>query len=194
LNQTISPYWGYGLMLAGTICVGLLRLPFSQQNRSVAVKERRGGGTDALLLWLIATSVVVLPSVAAGGLLRFADQPMAPWRAIAGLPLFAVALTLFYRTHADLGTNFSYSVVVKDSHALVTNGIYARVRHPMYSSFLLMGMAQLLLVPSWVAGPAGLLATLFFLPFRVGREERMMQDTFGEAYADYARRTNRFWP
>jgi protein-S-isoprenylcysteine O-methyltransferase Ste14 len=45
-----------------------------------------------------------------------------------------------------------------------------------------------------IAGPAGLLGfgTLFAL--RVGREERMMEATFGEAYRAYAARTWRVVP
>jgi protein-S-isoprenylcysteine O-methyltransferase Ste14 len=43
---------------------------------------------------------------------------------------------------------------VREQHALVTTGVYSRVRHPMYSAWAL---AQALLLPNWIAGPAGLI-------------------------------------
>ena len=54
------------------------------------------------------------------------------------------------------------------------------VRHPMYSAFWLLALAQAALLANRVAGSPGIVGwgVLFFL--RVGREERLMIDTFGE--------------
>jgi protein-S-isoprenylcysteine O-methyltransferase Ste14 len=51
-----------------------------------------------------------------------------------------------------------------------------------------------LLLPNWIAGPAGLIGfgTLFFL--RVGREEALMIETFGDEYRGYMARTSRILP
>jgi protein-S-isoprenylcysteine O-methyltransferase Ste14 len=55
-------------------------------------------------------------------------------------------------------------------------------------------VAQALLLPNWIAGPAGLIGfgTLFFL--RVGREEELMIETFGDDYHHYMARTSRIVP
>jgi protein-S-isoprenylcysteine O-methyltransferase Ste14 len=76
----------------------------------------------------------------------------------------------------------------------VTSGVYRHVRHPMYSAFWLWAIAQALLLPNWIAGPAGLVGfgTLFFL--RIGREEQLMIEAFGDEYRDYMRRTSRVLP
>ena len=76
----------------------------------------------------------------------------------------------------------------------MTNGVYSRLRHPMYSAFWLWALAQVLLLPNWIAGPAGLVGfgTLFF--GRVWREERLMMETFGEEYRNYMARTDRVIP
>ncbi|MNL58106.1 Isoprenylcysteine carboxyl methyltransferase (ICMT) family protein [compost metagenome] len=83
---------------------------------------------------------------------------------------------------------------IRDKHELISGGPYAFVRHPMYTSFMLMGLGQAFLLPNWVAGLAGLLgfAVLFFL--RVGKEERMMLEIFGPQYREYMERTKRLVP
>ena len=125
---------------------------------------------------------------------RFANYAFHPWQAWLGVAVFAGALWLFYRTHKDLGRNWSVTLEVRDQHTLVTNGVYNRVRHPMYSAFWLWALAQALLLPNWIAGPAGLVGfgTLFLL--RVQREEAMMIETFGEDYRRYMERTSRILP
>ena len=125
---------------------------------------------------------------------QFANYPFRPWQAWLGAAAFAASLWLFHRTHRELGRNWSVTLEVREQHALVTTGVYSRVRHPMYSAFWLWALAQALLLPNWIAGPAGLIGfgTLFFL--RVGREEALMIETFGEEYRRYMARTSRILP
>jgi protein-S-isoprenylcysteine O-methyltransferase Ste14 len=124
----------------------------------------------------------------------FATYPFQPVLAWIGAMLFVLALYLFYRAHHDLGRNWSISLDVRESHSLVTGGIYSRVRHPMYSAFLVSTLAQALLLPNWIAGPAGIVgfAVMFFS--RLWREEQMMVETFGDDYARYMAKTSRIIP
>ena len=117
-----------------------------------------------------------------------------PAQVVIGGLVFAVALWMFRRTHKDLGRNWSVTLEVREQHRLVTEGVYNRVRHPMYAAFWLWALAQAFLLPNWIAGPAGLIGfgILFFM--RVGREEQMMIDTFGDEYRAYMRRTARVLP
>jgi protein-S-isoprenylcysteine O-methyltransferase Ste14 len=83
---------------------------------------------------------------------------------------------------------------MKESHHLVSHGIYSKIRHPMYTAVFIVATAQLFLVGNFIVGPAFLLAfaTLYFT--RIEHEEKMMLDYFGSAYAEYAQRTNRLLP
>jgi protein-S-isoprenylcysteine O-methyltransferase Ste14 len=125
---------------------------------------------------------------------RVADYQFRPALAWSGTVVFACALWLFYRTHKDLGRSWSVTLEIRDGHALVTSGVYEHVRHPMYSAFWLWAAAQALLLPNWIAGPAGLVGfgTLFFL--RVGREEQLMIEAFGDSYRRYMAQTSRIIP
>jgi protein-S-isoprenylcysteine O-methyltransferase Ste14 len=117
-----------------------------------------------------------------------------PVASYLGIAVDIAALYLFYRTHRDLGHNWSVSLDLRERHTLVTTGIYATVRHPMYSGFWLMAVAQALLLPNWVAGPAGLVGFGILFFGRVRREEEMMIAAFGDEYRAYMRRTARVVP
>jgi len=125
---------------------------------------------------------------------KFAEYHFLPALAWTGAVTFALSLWLFYRTHKELGRNWSVTLEIRERHTLVTSGVYRRVRHPMYSAFWLWALAQALLLPNWIAGPSGLVGfgILFFL--RVHQEEKLMIETFGEDYRRYMARTSRILP
>ena len=101
---------------------------------------------------------------------------------------------MFRLTHKALGRMWSVSLQLKQDHKLITSGIYRRLRHPMYTAFWLMALAQALLLPNWIAGPAGLVGFGFLFFSRVGPEERLMEKAFGQEYRDYKARTKRVLP
>lgn len=122
------------------------------------------------------------------------DHATHPAIVVIGLALAAASLRLFRLTHKALGKMWSHSLDLREDHRLVSTGIYERVRHPMYSAFWLWALAQPFLLANWLAGLSGIIGfgTLFFL--RVGQEERMMEERFGQEYRDYCARTRRVLP
>ncbi len=83
---------------------------------------------------------------------------------------------------------------IKDSHALITNGIYKTIRHPMYSSFALWSIAQCLLLQNYIAGFSTLFIDIIMYFIRIPKEEQMMIDQFGEEYREYMKQTGRLFP
>jgi protein-S-isoprenylcysteine O-methyltransferase Ste14 len=122
------------------------------------------------------------------------DRPFRPSIAWLGIAAMATALWLFRRSHADLGRNWSISLQVREQHALVKTGVYRLIRHPMYSSFFLLGIAQMLLLPNWFAGASGIAGAGLLFAFRVRREEQMMLESFGDDYRAYMAQTKRIIP
>ena len=106
-----------------------------------------------------------------------------------GLIIMVCSLLVFWRSHFDLKANWSASLEIRADHQLITNGIYFYIRHPMYASQMLWGLAQILLLQNWLAGPVSLIFFIIFYTLRVRAEEKMMLDTFGEQYAAYMRKT-----
>jgi protein-S-isoprenylcysteine O-methyltransferase Ste14 len=126
--------------------------------------------------------------------LDFADYKMPVGLDWVGAALMAGSITLLVLAHRDLGRNWSPSVDLRQEHKLVTQGIYAHLRHPIYASVWLWCLAQALLVHNWIGGLAGL---VLFLPVYLTRlpiEEGMMLEVFGEEYQDYMRRVGGILP
>lgn len=183
------------IVILGAISWFAIRWPHQRRSWKTPVTKNQRSLREKLLLLANLTGLGFIPFIYAfSGFPRFADYPFQPALAAIGAIVMAAALALFYRVHWELGRNWSDSLQLRASHTLVTGGLYRYVRHPMYAAFFLWGLAQLLLLPNWIAGPAGLLgfAILFF--GRVGREEKMMIEAFGTEYRDYMKRTARLIP
>lgn len=126
--------------------------------------------------------------------LDFANYKMPAGIGWLGALLMAGSIILLIVAHRHLGRNWSPSVDLRQEHKLVTQGIYAHLRHPIYASVWLWCLAQALLVHNWLGGLAGI---ILFLPVYLTRlpvEERMMLDAFGEQYRDYMRRVGGIFP
>jgi protein-S-isoprenylcysteine O-methyltransferase Ste14 len=159
------------------------------------VAERRDRARDMVLMTISFAGLFAIPfTYALTDQPTFAGYPFHPLQALLGVAVLIGALALFYRTHRDLGRAWSVTLEIREEHRMVTHGIYARLRHPMYAAFWLWALSQALLLPNWIAGLSGLVGfgTLFFC--RVGHEERMMLETFGEEYRAYMARTKRIVP
>jgi protein-S-isoprenylcysteine O-methyltransferase Ste14 len=180
---------------AGVIGWYVIRLPHQRRSRRTPIALRREPVRDRVLLAISLTGLFIVPAIyVVTGAPEFADYPFRPPLAVAGTIVFALSLGLFYRTHRDLGRFWSVTLEIRETHRLVMTGVYRHVRHPMYSAFFLWALAQALLLPNWVAGPAGLVGFGTLFAFRVPGEERMMAQRFGEEYRAYAASTRRIIP
>lgn len=102
------------------------------------------------------------------------------------------SLGLLVWVQHSLGKNFSTLLRIRFDHTLVTYGPYRWVRHPMYTTLLLLSVAILLLTANWLIGGAWILAILLVMIVRTPFEERMMMEKFGDEYRQYMRRTGKF--
>jgi protein-S-isoprenylcysteine O-methyltransferase Ste14 len=131
---------------------------------------------------------------AATNWLDFANHTLPAWAGWLGVLLLAGAILVFWRAHADLGVSWSPSLEIRETHELITRGIYGVIRHPMYASQFLWVLAQPLLLQNWIAGFLNLLVFIPFYFLRVQAEEQMMMETFGEQYRAYMEKTGAVLP
>jgi protein-S-isoprenylcysteine O-methyltransferase Ste14 len=126
--------------------------------------------------------------------LDFANYNLPVLAGWTGTAFFAGAIVLLWRSHVDLGRNFSATLRIASQHSLVTNGVYRYIRHPMYTAHLLWAIAQGLLLSNWLAGWAFLVLSVPLYIIRIPKEEQMMIEHFGEEYREYKNRTGRLIP
>jgi protein-S-isoprenylcysteine O-methyltransferase Ste14 len=180
---------GFGIAWA------VLRQRPGKRSRKTPVRYSARGAREFILLGASLTGLGIVPFVyVAAHFPKFADYPFMPVLSYLGIAVDVICLWMFHRTHRDLGENWSVSLDLRERHTLVTTGIYGLVRHPMYSGFWLMALAQVLLLPNWIAGPAGLVGFGILFFGRVRREEEMMITAFGDEYRAYMARTARVVP
>jgi protein-S-isoprenylcysteine O-methyltransferase Ste14 len=150
---------------------------------------------DRVLLALVFVGSILLPVIfLVTPLLSFADYALPFGMTICGTIVMVAALWLFWRSHADLGINWSVTLELREGHELVSRGVYKRVRHPMYAAIFLFCIAQGLLLENWLAGWMATATFACMYLVRAPREEAMMIAHFGESYTTYMRRTGRLLP
>ncbi len=179
----------------GIVAWYVIRYPFERRAKRVRVVSDRRSLSESVGLASALFGLAILPGFyVATGIPETADYAASAWAVALGTIIFAFGLWVFRKSHKVLGRNWSITLQIREQHKLVCAGPYAMVRHPMYTSFLLMALGQAFLLSNWVVGLAGLIgfAVLFFL--RVDKEERMMLENFGPQYRAYMERTKRIIP
>src|SRR5258706_10421407 len=127
----MSPSYGKAIIVASSIVMIIIRAPHGQRSRGVRVARSRRGALETVLL-ILAWLAFFAPLVwAASPAFAFADYSLHPVALLAGVVCLAAGLWLFARSHADLGTNWSITLEIREKHQLVTKGIYRNLRHPM---------------------------------------------------------------
>jgi protein-S-isoprenylcysteine O-methyltransferase Ste14 len=190
----MNPWIAKAVVLAGTVVMITIRAPHGHRSRSVKVAKSCKTPLETGLL-LVAWVGFFVPLIwIASPAFSFAEYQLRTGPLVGGVLCLVIGLWLFHRSHADLGTNWSITLEVREQHRLITQGVYRRIRHPMYSALVLYAVGQALVIPNWVAGPSNLIAFAFLYGLRVRAEERMMVEQFGDEYGAYRARTKRLVP
>ena len=190
----MNPWIAKALVLAGTVAMIAIRAPHGRRSRIVKVATSHKITLETGLLVLAWVGFLVPLVWVASRAFQFAEYSLDAGPLVAGAVCLAIGLWLFYRSHADLGTNWSVTLEVREEHRLITQGVYRQIRHPMYLAIALYSIGQALVIPNWVAGPSNLIAFAILLALRLSAEERMMIEEFGGEYAAYSARTKRLIP
>jgi protein-S-isoprenylcysteine O-methyltransferase Ste14 len=173
----------------------VLRFRFFTSSVKIKVVYKAPAATDRALMYMVLTGTVILPVVwACTSLFHFADYTGKPEWMWLGCLLRLFAAFLFYRSHKDLGGNWSDKLELRTGHQLVCKGIYKYVRHPMYASMLLALAVQCLYLTNYVIAPLAFLSYFILYLCRVPQEERMMVQQFGEQYIAYRQKTYGLFP
>ena len=105
--------------------------------------------------------------------------------------LIGALIGLFALTHNQLG-NFNIQPKMKENAKLITTGVYAYIRHPMYLSVLLMMLGVFIGSPT-ILEVLLLISLTIVLVLKAKKEEAIWSDETQE-YLNYKKKTKLFIP
>jgi protein-S-isoprenylcysteine O-methyltransferase Ste14 len=146
-----------------------------------------------MMLWFLSSQVLPILYVLTGWF-DFAEITRPDWLGYAGFAVLIFGNWMLWKAHKDLGRHWSSTVQIKSEQALVTQGIYQVLRHPIYTAHILWGFAQALMLPNWLAGWLSLPLIVLVFVLRIPNEERMMIEQFGDDYRRYMEKTGGLFP
>jgi protein-S-isoprenylcysteine O-methyltransferase Ste14 len=114
--------------------------------------------------------------------------------AAAAIILAYASCWLIIRAVQTLGKQWTYAARVIKGHELVTQGPYGIVRNPIYLGMFGLILSTCLAFSRWWTGLAAVVLFLIGNRIRIRTEERLLRDTFGDQFEEYARRVPAFIP
>jgi protein-S-isoprenylcysteine O-methyltransferase Ste14 len=119
---------------------------------------------------------------------RFFHSAASAW---LGVGLCAVGVLILVFSLVSFGNSFRVGIDVDKPGRLVTTGIFAVSRNPIYVGFFLFLVGQFLVFPNWIPLCFLLVGALLFHR-QVRREEDFMRQRYGQEFLDYCSRVRRY--
>jgi len=192
LAATVWAYW---------FCVGAMIVRVRRRTRKLSgIVPLQRMEQFMWIVWVpLVAAWMVLPYVAATsaspflGLPEFARQaPVTAlrWAAVAlGVTCLGFSIDCWLR----MGKNWRMAVTPDQQTDLVTTGLFARVRHPIYALSIMLMLCTVVVAPTVpVAVMAVIHITLMVVKAR--NEELFLSERHGASYRRYLQRTGRFVP
>jgi len=104
-----------------------------------------------------------------------------------------MCIPLLYWIHSTLDKQYAAILAIQEDHALIETGPYRKVRHPMYTIFIIFSIGIALITSNLAIIVFSLILSSSF-PSIAKTEELMLIDSFGDEYRSYMDRTGRFFP
>ncbi|KAH9482568.1 Protein-S-isoprenylcysteine O-methyltransferase [Psilocybe cubensis] len=119
-----------------------------------------------------------------------------PYVSQIGILMVIVGQTLRSSAMIHASTSFSHTVAFhkRDSHKLVTDGIYSWFRHPSYAGFYYWALGTQLVLQNPVTFILFTMLLWHFFYHRTREEERLLVKFFGDEYINYRRRVGTMIP
>lgn len=113
---------------------------------------------------------------------------------VVGVIVAVVGVVLTFLAQSAMGKEWRIGVDADERTGLVTDGVFALVRNPIYTAMFATAVGLVLMVPNWVA-VAGFLLLVASVELQVRYvEEPHLRRLHGDEYAAYQVRVGRFVP
>lgn len=145
-------------------------------------------------MWVALPWLALSRTVGTLALPEFARE--VPWYGalrMAAAVAALVSLVAIVKCWSRMGKDWRMAVTAEPGQALITDGLFSRMRHPIYAFSMLLVVCTVVAVPTILMSLCGAgLVTLWVV--KAYNEERHMLRQHGDDYARYLARTGRFLP
>lgn len=153
---------------------------------------------DAISKFAALLSVVGFVTIAAhvanAAWMSWADLPFPAWLRWTGVGIAVIGFALLQWAQNTLGKNWSDMPRLLKGQSLITSGPYQYIRHPIYTAFLLILGSTFFISANWMIGLAWIGMSALEVASRIGYEEALMLESFGDQYREYMKKTGRLFP
>jgi protein-S-isoprenylcysteine O-methyltransferase Ste14 len=168
---------------------------YHSKPEDATVKKRAEGAVSKIagLLGMLAF-LSMLVYVINPHWLSFASLPLPLWLRWIGVGIALIGFALLQWSQVTLGKSWSDTPRMLKEQTLITSGPYRAIRHPIYTAFILILGSTLFVSSNWLIGLCWAGMTILEVASRIGFEESLLLEFFGEQYRDYMKKTGRLLP
>jgi protein-S-isoprenylcysteine O-methyltransferase Ste14 len=162
---------------------------FSQDNN--VKKERKSiVETGTMTLFFITYYLILVSKV---GTIGLASQLAKQLMMVLGTVMILAGCAANIKGRFNLGKNWANQIKIYKEHTLVQTGMYSIVRHPLYSSIILMFYGGCLVYGNMAAFAAVSFVFVPFMYYRAKQEETLLLQSFPK-YEEYKKKTGMLFP
>ena len=168
---------------------------YHSKPEDATVKKREEGivskvaGLLGMLGFLTMLAYMIDP-----GWLAFTSLSLPLWLRWTGVVIAIIGFVLLQWSQVTLANSWSDTPRMMKEQTLITSGPYRTIRHPIYTAFILILGSTLFISSNWLIGLCWAGMTVLEVVSRIGFEESLMVEFFGEQYREYMKKTGRLLP
>ena len=167
------------MLIMGTV---MLRKEPELLKKRLDSKEKESEQKEVVAL----SGIMFLAGFITAGLnFRFGWLMLPKWAVIIGAVLFLLSYAMYAEVMRE-NAYLSRTIEVQENQEVVSTGLYGIVRHPMYTSTILLFLAMPLVLGSWFSFAIMLLYPVIIV-FRIRNEEKVLEAGL-EGYTEYKQR------
>lgn len=184
------------VFVAVIICWTLFGLIFSRRRKTPKASEQKRERTSyaGIGLQMAGYALAWIMHRAYFSAIAPMAAPAEIAMAVFTVGVGAGSLWLVYSAVQTLGRQWAYAARIIEGHRLITEGPYRAIRNPIYTGMFGMLVASGLAVSSGIGLLAGAIIFLIGSRIRIRSEEKLLRESFGQEFQEYARRVPSMFP
>ena len=189
--RVLATIMGITTLLASTASAVLLSRRAKGRSSGKGAEFRSGLGVLLMTIGFVAMGILLWRPIS----IQVSEQFLFGLT-IIGVIFYFSGIGLYLWGLITMRSQFAVSSLIGaelyKEHKLVTNGPFALVRHPLYVGVILTAVGALLLFRTWAM--AIFTPMSFVVVGRAEREEKLLEQEFGEAWNTYAAKVPKWFP